>query len=161
MIWRLPLPIQSVYDMADASVYFIATKNRRDSQSPDLEDNRNPKLDRPVGRAGRDPQRIDSKLAELAGCRFRYAIFFSILSPLVGYIYTGRLKALGIFMASIFAVLVGVSYFVPASTTRLKKVQIPLGLSIGAIAAADNSRAILLARRRLQRRLKQSEPDDS
>ena len=89
--------------------------------------------------------------AELASCDIKYAIGFSILSPFVGYSYTGRFKALGVFLATGVAVLVGLSYTLSEKTLRSKRVQISVGLGISAITAADNSRAILSARRHQQR----------
>lgn len=89
--------------------------------------------------------------AELAGCDIRYAIVFSMLSPFAGYSYTGRFRVMGIFLASSVAVFIGMSCMLSEQVVQSKRVQIVVGLSIGAIAAADNSGAILLARRAIQR----------
>lgn len=92
-----------------------------------------------------------SKQTELAGCDVRYAIFFCFLFPIVGYIYTGRFKAFGIFLAGTVAAILGLSYALSEQITQSEKMQFPLSLGISTIAAADNSRAILSARRAIQR----------
>lgn len=92
-----------------------------------------------------------SKRAELAGCDIRYAILFCFLFSVVGYSYTGRFKAFGIFLVSSVIAILGLSHMLSKPVTQSEKMRLPLSLGLSAIAAADNSRAILSARRAIQR----------
>ena len=91
-----------------------------------------------------------TKQAELASCRLSYAACFSILSPVIGYAYTGRFKPLGFFMVSSFVVLIGAMSLGKLNLDS-EKSQVSLGLGVGGVAAIDNSRAVLLARRKTRR----------
>ena len=87
---------------------------------------------------------------ELASCVVSYAICFSAISPIVGYSYTGRFKALGLFLIGGFISIVMLMQIGTKLNWDDRQVAAGLGVSIAAIAAADNSRAILAARRGLQ-----------
>lgn len=75
-----------------------------------------------------------------------------MLSPIVGYSYTGRFKPLGFFLASTLLAFLGVSQLSPQNNLSEKKTRISVGLSIGLIASLENSIAILVARKSTTKR---------
>lgn len=86
--------------------------------------------------------------ADLASCQLSYVVIFNLLSPLIGYSYTGRFKALGFFIGIMLAGFVGASQMLPKLDISSGKVKIGLGLGIAVIATIDNAQAILTARKR-------------
>lgn len=88
---------------------------------------------------------------ELSHCQILYAILFSFLSPIVGYSYTGRFTALGVFLIGGLIMLTAVTQTEQGLDIKNTRVKMGLGIGIAAAAAADNSRAILAARKQNSR----------
>lgn len=95
------------------------------------------------------PHQTHEKTKELASCQISYAIIFNAVSPLIGYSYTGRFKALVFFVGSSLIVLVALLQAGDALNLNKKTVRLGLGIGTATVAAADNSRAILAARKQL------------
>ncbi|KPQ31304.1 MAG: membrane protein [Phormidesmis priestleyi Ana] len=91
----------------------------------------------------------ENKLVELADCQLGYVLFFSILSPIVSYSYTGRFKALRLFISFLLIGFIGASQPFLNFNLSSKKAQIALGIGIITAATTDNTRAVLTARRRV------------
>ena len=141
--------IVSENNVADLGVYFATMKDWLKFQEQNID--RGYKLDIPASEEHVESTGTTaSRHTELASCDIRYAIGFSLICPLVVYAYTGRFKAFGVFLVVCTAAILSISYICSEEITQSKKFQLPLSLSIAAIAAADNSQAILSARRRLQ-----------
>jgi len=85
----------------------------------------------------------------LAQSHISYIIGFSILSPVVAYSYTGRFKALGMFIGTSVLIICGIAYAGKLEATQSKSTKILLALSTIGISVVDNSLAVALARRRL------------
>lgn len=92
-----------------------------------------------------------TKRDELAACDIRHTIFFCFLFPVVGYSYTGRFNAFGIYLVSSVVAILMLSHIFSEQITQSEKRQLPLAISLSAIAAADNSKAIFSARRAVKR----------
>lgn len=88
------------------------------------------------------------RFSDLLSCRIRYACLFSIISPIVGYSYTGRFKQLGYFFVGGLAAFLCAYELSGSFRAGAGKPRIVFGLSLAGVAAADNSLAILLARKR-------------
>ncbi|MEL6354432.1 MAG: hypothetical protein AAFR58_22180 [Cyanobacteria bacterium J06627_28] len=95
------------------------------------------------------PDQTHEKTKELASCQISYSILFNAISPLIGYGYTGRFKALGLFVGSSLIVLVALLQAGDTLNLNKKTVRLVLGIGTATVAAADNSRAILAARKQL------------
>lgn len=86
--------------------------------------------------------------SDLPSCRVRYACLFSAISPIVGYGYTGRFKQLGYFFVGGLAAFLCAYELSEPFKADAGKSRVVFGLSLAGVAAADNSLAILLARKR-------------
>lgn len=93
------------------------------------------------------------KAEALAACQIRYACLFCFLSPIAGYSYTGRFKALSLFIGLALLVGVGLNKLDPKLSLKTQDSRISVGLSIGLLASAENSLAIWLARSALRQKV--------
>jgi hypothetical protein len=91
-----------------------------------------------------------SQQTELANCCISYAVLCSLLSPIIGYSYTGRFKSLGIFLISSLVGLAALFYIAQGLEMNIKKVKVFLGTGIAVVAVTDNSFAIVAARKKIK-----------
>lgn len=93
-----------------------------------------------------DTERIE----EIAKCRLSYVALFSLMSPIVGYRYTGRFKTVGCFLSIAIVGYLFLQKLFLNSNFSSYITKFTLGIFIATAASTDNLRAVAIARKQLQ-----------
>ena len=94
----------------------------------------------------------EGKRAVLADCQLSCIALFSLVSPIVSYSYTGRFKALCLFISLALIGFLGVPQLLPNLDWSSRKTKSFLGIGIVAVATIDNTRAVVAARKQIRER---------